>query len=86
MAEQAKNPCFFSWQQLITSDETLDRACCCAIILASSIEYEYSEQSHKLREIAEQLKDISPDEFNAWLQSGWLDVAGLENSLYALLG
>jgi hypothetical protein len=54
MAEQAKNPCLLSWQQLITSDESLDRACCCAIILASSIEHEYSEQSHQLRQIAAQ--------------------------------
>lgn len=86
MAEQAQNPCLASWQQLITSNQSLDCACCCALILASSIEYQYPEQSHQLRQIAAQLKDITPDEFKTWLQSGWLDVVSLENSLHAELG
>ncbi|PSB02795.1 hypothetical protein [Merismopedia glauca] len=85
MAEQAKNPHLLSWQQLITSEKALENACCCAIILASSIEYEYSSQSCKLRQIAAQLKAITTDELNTWLQSGWLDVTGLENSWHALL-
>lgn len=86
MAEQAQNPCLASWQQLITSNQSLDCACCCAIILASSIEYQYPEQSQQLRQIAAHLKAITPDEFNSWLQSGWLDVVSLENSLHAELG
>ena len=86
MAEQAKNPNLLSWQQLIRSEKALDNACCCAIILANSIEYEYSEQSRKLFQISDQLKKIATDEFNTWLQSGWLDLPSTESSLQVLLG
>lgn len=85
MVEQAKSPNLLSWQQLITSDKTLENACCCAMVLANSVEYGYCEQSRKLFQIAAQLKDITTDEFQTWLRSGWLDLPGIENSLQALL-
>ena len=64
MAEQAENPNLLSWQRLATSEKALDNACCCAIILANLIEYDYHEQSHKLFQISEQVKDITTGELN----------------------
>ena len=85
MAEQAKNPNLLSWQRLATSEKALDNACCCAIILANSIEYDYHEQSHKLFQISEQIKDITTGELNTWIRSGWLDLPSIESSLQVLL-
>ena len=85
MAEQAENPNLLSWQRLATSEKALDNACCCAIILANSIEYYYDEQSRKLLQISDQLKDITADGFNTWIGSGWLDLPSIESSLQALL-
>ncbi|PSB26235.1 hypothetical protein [Chlorogloea sp. CCALA 695] len=70
MAEQAKNFNLLSWQRLATPEKTLDNACCCAIILANSIEYEYYEQSRKLFQISEQVKDITTGELSTWIRSG----------------
>ena len=85
MAEQAKNPNLLSWQQLVTSEKALDNACCCAVILANLIEYDYYEQSHKLFQISEHLKAITTRELNTWIGSGWLDLPSIESSLQALL-
>ena len=85
MAEQAKNPNLLSWQQLIRSEKALDNACCCAIILANSIEYYYYEQSRKLFQISDQLKDITTDGLNTWIRSGWLDLPSIESGLQVLL-
>lgn len=85
MAEQVKSPNLLLWQQLMTSEKSLNNACCCAIILANTVEYEYSEQSRKLFQISGQLKEITTDEFNTWLQSGWLDLPSINNGLQPLL-
>ncbi len=86
MAEQAQNPNLLSWQQLVTSEKALDNASCCARILANSIEYYYYKQSRKLVQISDQLKNITTDEFNNWIRSGWLDIPSVESSLHVLLG
>ena len=86
MADQVKNLNLLSWQQLATSEKALDNACCCAIILANSIEYYYYEQSRKLFQISDQLKDITTDGLNTWIRSGWLDLPSIESSLQVLIG
>lgn len=85
MADQVKNLNLLSWQQLARSEKALDNACCCAIILANSIEYYYHKQSHKLFQISEQLKDITTDGLNTWIRIGWLDLPSIESSLQVLL-
>ena len=85
MTEQAENPNLLLWQRLATSEKALDNACCCAIILANSIEYYNDEQSRKLLQISDQLKDITADGFNTWIGSGWLDLPNIESSLQVLL-
>ena len=85
MAEQAKNPNLLLWQQLARSEKALDNACC-AIILANSVEYNCHEQSRKLFQISDQLKDIATDGLNTWIRSGWLDLPSIESNLQVLRG
>lgn len=85
MAGQAKNPDMSSWQKLIASEETLEIACCCAIVLANLIAYDFPEQSRNLFKISAQLKAVTTHELENWLRSGWLNIADIEDGLQVML-
>lgn len=85
MTQQARNPSLRSWQKLAVSEETLEIACCCAIVLANLIAYEFPAQSRNLFQISAQLKTLTTYELNHWLQGGWLNIADIEDSLQAML-
>ncbi len=85
MTEQSKAPDLLLWQKLITSEKTSEIACCCAMVLANLISYDFYDQSRKLFQIAAQLKVVKTHEFENWLRSGWLNIADVQDALEATL-
>lgn len=85
MGVQARNPDLSAWQELIVSEETLEIAYGCAIVLANLITYDFPKQSSKLFQISSDLKPTDAQELEAWLHKGWLNIADVQDSLQAIL-